>query len=180
MRQRSPRVWEIHAYLGRDAKGKPVQVSRTVRGGRREAQRIAAELTLKPAKVSSNITLGELLDLWIDQRADSWAPQTLHNNLSRVRIVKRDPIAKIPLVRLTAVDVDRWHARLSRSGVGDWSIRNQHLVARAAVNPGRPLGMAQHQRGGRCPTRSAQAGAPRRPHARRSPPGACGGRRTGR
>ena len=47
--------------------------------------------------------------------------------------MKADPIAKISLVRLTAVDVDRWHARLARAGVGESSIRNQHLVLRAAV-----------------------------------------------
>ena len=47
--------------------------------------------------------------------------------------MKADPIAKIRLARLSAVDVDRWHARLARNGVGDGSIRNQHQVLRAAV-----------------------------------------------
>lgn len=133
MRERSPGIWEVRAHLGRGPNRRPVQVGKTVRGGKREAQRVAAELTLKPAAAPSKITVGELLDLWLDQRADTWAPQTLRNQQSRVRIVKRDALARIPLVRLTAVDVDRWHARLARSGTGEGSIRNQHLVVRAAV-----------------------------------------------
>jgi len=47
--------------------------------------------------------------------------------------VQADSIAATPLLRLTAVDVDRWHSRLARASVGEGSIRNQHLVLRAAV-----------------------------------------------
>ena len=39
IRQRSKGVWEVRAFVGRDDRGKPVQVSRTVRGGKRDAQR---------------------------------------------------------------------------------------------------------------------------------------------
>ena len=82
---------------------------------------------------TAKVTVGQLLDLWVDQQAPSWAPSTEQNQRSRVRLVKADPIGNIPLVRLTAVDVDRWHARLACGGAGEGSIRNQHLVLRAAV-----------------------------------------------
>jgi hypothetical protein len=55
------------------------------------------------------------------------------NHKSRLVQLKADPIAKVRLARLSAVDVDRWHARLARNGVGDGSIRNQHQALRAAV-----------------------------------------------
>jgi integrase len=133
VRQRSPGVWEVRAFTGRDANGRPTQVSRTVRGGRRQADQVAAELTVRRPGDAGKVTMGELLDLWTTQHDSEWAPATVQNHKSRIIQVKADPIAKIRLVRLTAVDVDRWHARLSRAGVGDGSIRNQHQALRAAV-----------------------------------------------
>jgi integrase len=35
---------------------------------------------------------------------------------------------------LSVADVDRWHARLRSKGIGESSIRNQHLVLRAALS----------------------------------------------
>jgi len=108
-------------------------VSRTVRGAKRDANRVAAELTVRRSSGSAKVTMAELLDLWTDQNEPAWAVSTTQNQKSRVAMVKTDPIAKIRLVRLTAVDVDRWHARLARAGVGEGSIRNQHQTLRAAV-----------------------------------------------
>ena len=99
----------MRAFTGSDATGRPTHVSRTVRGTKREAQRVAAELTLRPATAAAKTTVGELLDLWVGQQTGSWAPSTARDQQSRVGLVKADPIARIPLVRLTAVDVDRWH-----------------------------------------------------------------------
>ena len=65
-----------------------------------------------------------------EQHTPTWSPSTLANHKSRVTQVKADPIAKVRLARLSAVDVDRWHARLARNGAGDGSIRNQHQVLR--------------------------------------------------
>ncbi len=133
IRERKPGVWEVRAFLGRDDRGRPVQLSRTVRGGKRDAQRVAAELTTRSVTASARVTVGELLNLWVEQQSASWAVSTAANQRSRVKLVQADPIAGIPLVRLTAVDVDRWHVRMSRAGVGESSVRNRHLVLRAAV-----------------------------------------------
>ena len=46
MRQRSPGSWQLRAYTGRDANGRPVQVTRTVRGTKREAQLALAKLVV--------------------------------------------------------------------------------------------------------------------------------------
>jgi len=74
-----------------------------------------------------------MLDLWADSARATWSPGTEQNQLSRIRLVKTDRIASLSLSRLTAVDVDQWHARLERQGVGEASIRNRHLVLRAAL-----------------------------------------------
>jgi hypothetical protein len=39
-------VWEVRVFIGRDPRGKPIQVSRTVRGTKRAAQKVAASLTV--------------------------------------------------------------------------------------------------------------------------------------
>ena len=52
MKERSPGVWWLRAYAGRSSTGKPVQVSRTVRGGKRLAQ---AELTKLVTEVAERV-----------------------------------------------------------------------------------------------------------------------------
>jgi hypothetical protein len=62
MREKRPGVWEVRAFTGRDEQGRPTQMSRTVHGTKRDAQRAAAEMTLRPSK-SARRTVGDLLDL---------------------------------------------------------------------------------------------------------------------
>ena len=123
----------MRAFTGRDGQGRPTQVSRTVRSGKREAERVAAELTLRRGSEAGKVTVSKLLDLRMEQHTSSWSPSTVENHKSRVAQVKSDPIATVRPTKLSAVDVDRWHARLARNGSGDGSIRNQHQVRRAAV-----------------------------------------------
>jgi hypothetical protein len=64
IRERSKGVWEVRSFTGRDSQGRPTQVSRTVRAGKREAERVAAELTLRRGSAAGKVTVSELLDLW--------------------------------------------------------------------------------------------------------------------
>jgi hypothetical protein len=56
MVERSPGVWRLRVYLGRDAKQRPIQTSRTFRRGRRAPQeelaRFVTELADKGAPVT--------------------------------------------------------------------------------------------------------------------------------
>ena len=134
LRERRPGVWEVRAFVGRDPMGRPVQVSRTVRGTKKDAQRVAAEMTLRaPTASVARVTVAEMLDLWAETMRGSWAPQTERDQLSRIRGVKADRIASMALTRLSAVEVDRWHARLARQGLGEGAIKNRHVALRAAV-----------------------------------------------
>ena len=49
IRERQPGVWEVRAFTGRDERGRPTQVSRTVKGTKRAAQRVAASFDSRPA-----------------------------------------------------------------------------------------------------------------------------------
>ncbi len=44
VRARSHGVWEVSVFLGRDVNGRPVQVSQTVHGGKKEAVCVADEI----------------------------------------------------------------------------------------------------------------------------------------
>ena len=52
MTERSPGVWWLPAYAGRSSKGKPLQVSRAVHGGKRLAQAELAKLVTGGARAS--------------------------------------------------------------------------------------------------------------------------------
>lgn len=125
-------MWEVRAFTGRDAAGRPTQVSRTVHGAKRDAQRLAAELSLKPSN-SGGRTVAELLDAWLELNEATWAPATVRDEQSRAELIKADPVGNMALARLTVADVDRWHTRLRRAGIGDAGIRNRHVALRAAL-----------------------------------------------
>ena len=91
--------------------------------------------------------MSDVLDAWVEQNLDTWAPSSARDQQSRVRGIKKDQIARLPLARLSVGDVERWHARLRRAGMRDAGIKNQHGVLRAALGAGGPVGLGEHQRG---------------------------------
>jgi integrase len=134
LREKRPGVWEVRVFTGRDATGRPTQTSRTVHGGKRDARRVANELEQIGARSApAGRTVTDVLDAWVDHNLGTWAPSSVRDQQSRVRSIERDPIGDVPLARLSVADVERWHARLRRNGLGDSSIRNQHAVLRAAL-----------------------------------------------
>jgi integrase len=133
IRERRPGVWEVRGYTGKDRRGRPTQVSRTVHGAKRDAQQVAAQLTLQPSRHAGGRTVAELLDEWRARNEGAWSPASKRDQAGRVALVKRDPIARMKVARISVADVDRWHARLRKAVVGEASIRNQHCVLRAAL-----------------------------------------------
>jgi hypothetical protein len=134
IREKRPGYWEVREFVGRDTKGRPVQVSRAVRGTRKDALAVAAELLVRPtSREGANVTVAAMLDHWVAQHEATWAPTSFANQVSRVRLVKADRIGRTRITQLTAVEVDQWHERLARRGVGEGSIRNQHVVLRASM-----------------------------------------------
>ena len=127
LREKKPGVWEVRVFTGTDARGRPTQISRTVRGGKRDAQRLAASLEVGPGSASAaGRKVVDVLDAWIDQNLDTWAPSSARDQQSRVRSIKQDKIAEISIAQLSIADVERWHTRLRPAGLQDAGIRNQH------------------------------------------------------
>ncbi|MCP3879378.1 MAG: site-specific integrase [Sulfitobacter sp.] len=133
IRERRTGVWEVRGYTGRDREGNPTQLSRTVHGTKRDAQRVAAELTVKPSRNAAGRKVGQLLDEWLEIKTPSWADLTVRDQTSRARLVADDPIGNMSVASIGVSDVDRWVGRLRKAGVGEGSIRNQHTVLRSAL-----------------------------------------------
>ena len=94
LRERKPGVWEIRVFTGRDSSGRPTQVSRTVRGTKREAQRVAASLEARPPSNAAGRTVTDLLTAWRDVNQPVWAETTRRDYESRIARIESDPIAE--------------------------------------------------------------------------------------
>jgi integrase len=135
LRERRPGVWEIRVFTGTDARGRPTQLSKTIHGGKREALRVAAEMEVGPGRAApAGRLVSDVLDAWVQQNLDTWAPSSARDQQSRVRGIKKDQIARLPLARLSVGDVERWHTRMRRAGMRDAGVKNQHGVLRAALS----------------------------------------------
>jgi hypothetical protein len=62
------RVWEVRVFTGTGPDGRPTQLSKTIHGGKRDAQRLAAELEVGPGRASSaGRSVSDVLDAWVEQ-----------------------------------------------------------------------------------------------------------------
>jgi hypothetical protein len=104
---------------------------------KRDAQRVVAELRVKPARDAGGRKVAQTLDGWLVIQVPSWAPLTVRDQTSRWAFIQRDPIASMSVASLGVSDIDRWVARLRKSGAGEASIRNQHTTDRPGGLDGR-------------------------------------------
>ncbi len=133
IRQRRRGVWEVRSFIGYDNAGNPKQVSRTVHGSKRDAQREAARLEVKATGHGGGRRVSDLLDEWIEVKSHGWAPHTVQAYTNRSSKIKEDQIANQTVASLGVADIDRWAARCRRQGVGESAIRNRHSTLRTAL-----------------------------------------------
>ena len=81
--------------------------------------------------------MNDLLQAWLEVKTPAWASSTHRDAVSRAALIEADPIARLPVARLSVSDVDRWVARMRTAGVGESSIRNRHQsrFARRSARP---------------------------------------------
>ena len=168
MRERRPGVWELIVQLPRDESGMSArQISRTVRGTKREAQRALAALVteVSAGKVSASTTLlSQLLTRWLDHIGGQLSPTTVREYRRLVATMLEPDLGKFTLRRITTQRLDAYYASLVRDrGLSAASIRHVHAVLRGSLG--------QAVRWGWIPTNPAAAASP--PRIRRheiSPP----------
>ena len=138
LRERRPGVWELIVQLPRDPTSvRARQLSRTVHGTKRDAQRALAGLIGKVSagKISSTATpLSELLDRWLDHVSEQLSPTTVREYRRLVRTMLDPDLGKLPLRRVTTQRIDAYYASLARErGLSPASIRHVHAVLRGAL-----------------------------------------------
>ena len=76
LQERGPKTWRLSVYVGRDSRtGKKRYAQRTVKGTKREAERALARLVTEVDEgrhaASAAGTFGNLLDRWLETKAQS-------------------------------------------------------------------------------------------------------------
>ena len=139
LREKSRGVWELRAFAGRDpVTGRSRQVSRTFRGGRREAERKLAELVADVSTGGSHgdsaVTFGELLDRWVEQQERlERSPVTLRNLRNEVESILKPVFGRIPLRRLGPAEFDAFYSAKAREGKSPMTVRKYHAHISAAL-----------------------------------------------
>ena len=132
---------------GRDPlTGKRRQISRNVRGTRRQAEEVLARLLVEAGRGqhggASNATVAELVDAWFELAKPDLSPSTVQTTRWFVDLYVRERIGRVPLRRLTVAALDRYYADL-RDGGGEngkplspSTVRRVHNIVRRALEQG--------------------------------------------
>jgi hypothetical protein len=186
MRERRAGVWELIVQLPREpsrARARARQMSRSVHGTKREAQRALAALVaeVSTGKVTAaSETLGELLARWLDLVAGHLSPTTVREYRRLVDTMLTPDLGKLTLRRVTTQRLDAYYGSLLHErNLSPASIRHVHAVLRKALGQAVKWGLARSEPGGHG---IAAEGAPSRDHpaGHRRCPGPARGRRRAR
>lgn len=148
MRQRGT-AWELVVFLGRDVvTGKKRYTTRTVRAGKREAQRQLNEMLVaveRGSGLGTNATVAELLEAWFDQAQRDFSPKTVRETRGFIDRNLLPGLGHVPLPKLTTGDIDRFYRALHKGGkerrpLAPGTIRRIHGILRRALAQGATWG----------------------------------------
>jgi integrase len=126
------------------ATGSPRQLSRTVRGGvraaERELARFVTEAEAGDVPMGANQTLAEFLDAWLAFIEPQRSPTTMRGYRDKVRRWKA-ALGSMRVRRLTAQDLDRTYARWLADGAAPMTVRHCHRILAAALRQGQRWGL---------------------------------------
>jgi integrase len=138
LREKAPGVWEVRVEAGRDpVTGRRRQVSRTVRGGKRQAQQVLNELVAnadRGQETGTNVTFEELTSQWLILAENDLSPTTVHRykNLLKNRILPALGDRRVRDIRTR--DLDRLYLGLiNEIGLAPATVRQAHAIIRRAL-----------------------------------------------
>lgn len=109
MRERRPGVWELRAYVGVRG-GKKRSISRTFRGGKRDAAKALAalETQVDAGRVDPTLkmTVSQLLDRYIASRSGDWSPTTRRDHPATMDRWIRPVIGDMDIARVRPMDIE--------------------------------------------------------------------------
>lgn len=138
LRERSTGVWEVRAESGRDAvTGKRRQISRTVRGSKRDAEKVLNALVADADRgegQGADATFQALTDRWLEQAGPDLSPTTLRRYRDLLRLHILPGLGPIRIHKIKTADLDRLYLGLvSDKGLSPASVRQIHAIIRRAL-----------------------------------------------
>lgn len=135
----------VRVFVGRDANGKRKYINQTVRGTKKEAQKVLTallrkkdmgELVLTPVK----LTVAEYFEYWFEKAATpSVSRRTLYDYQSVVKRYLLEPLGAYPLAKLSVADIQETYHWLLRDkeqggkGIGAKTVINTHRILNRAL-----------------------------------------------
>lgn len=159
--------WRIVVDAGSDPMtGKRRQLTKTVRGSKREAEAARAGLLTQVAEgraVRTGASLTDLLEAWYAANAAEWSPRTALENRRIIDSVIVPALGSKKLAKLRTADIDAFYAKARAGSFGSGrplaasTVRKYHAVLRSALQQGlrwewlavNPVALAQAPRGKR-------------------------------
>jgi integrase len=144
IRQRGA-AWELMVYLGQDAiSRKKRYATRTVRGSRREAERVLARMVADADQggfARTSATVGDLLEHWFVQAREDYSPKTVRETRGYLDRDLLPALATVPLAKLGPEELDRFYRGLRAHGsrgrpLSPGSVRRIHGILRRALQQG--------------------------------------------
>lgn len=151
LQQRGPSSWRIRVFVGRDEAGKKRYLERTVRGTKREAQRVMARLVTEVDEgrhvAAAASRFGDVLERWLEVKATVVEPSTLaiYRWLAATYVVPR--LGSLPLDKIRALDLDTFYAQLRTNGSSEGgplsarTVRLCHTVVSQTLDQARRWGL---------------------------------------
>jgi integrase len=135
--------WELRAYVGVDpTTGRPKYLTRTFRGGKREADEALARFVTEVSgggHAAKDTTLSELIRRWLDLVREDLSPSTVCGYERIIRSYIEPDIGRVSLAKLRTDQLDRY-SKLRDEGGQDGgplsppTVRQTHAVIRRALN----------------------------------------------
>ena len=143
IRRRSPGSWSVVVDMGADpGTGKRWQISRTVKGTKRQAERLVTELLHQRDSgvdiPSGKATVAAFLEYWLANYATpNVAPATLQQYEWAIRVHLSPAFGSIPLMKLRPGHVQALYGALTDDGgLSAQSVLHVHRVLKSALSQG--------------------------------------------
>jgi integrase len=122
--------------MGRDAEGKPLQATKTVTGGKREAQAALRKFIteVEHSRVPErSITVKALLERWLDHITPTRRPSTIDRYRRKIDKAINPVLGGVRIDRLSAEHLDRQYRAWLDAGLSPSTVHVYHAILSASL-----------------------------------------------
>lgn len=146
MREVGEGHWRLRVFVGRED-GKVRHVSRNFAGTKRQAHselaKLVADVERQEVATGHMVTLGELIDRWLDDIAPHRSSYTVQEYRRLIVKTIKPALGNLRLDRLTGKQLDDFYRRLQQRGLSNSSVHQHHSIVHAALGRAVKWGILQ-------------------------------------